>query len=650
MREHQRPHFTASSGRREETARWVGMSAGSLALLLLVFVVLPLALAGGTAHILPMRGSSSPFHIFQVTPGSRTYHPVLAVGNDAEPRWSPDGRRVAFASDAGQGYQINVADADGSHAHALAPGDSGMSIDPAWSPDGSQIVFASNRSGDFDLYVVNADGRGLHDLTDHPGLERMPAWSPDGTRIAFAGQRAANSDLYVVNVDGSGEQRLTSGPARDRSPVWSADGERLVFVSNGNGNADLFSLDVLSGRTVQLTSTESTDVQPAWSPDGSTLTFASNRTGNWNIFTMPSSGGAATQITFDRATDRGPSWSPDGTTVIFSSDHSTGDGSPTPTPTPTESPTASPSPTPSESPSPSPSPTASPSPSPSPTEPPVQSGAAWGIFSEPRGGKGGQEIVDTLEGQIGRPFTGQRIYENMDAPFPDPIDQLVKSEGGLIYHNFNSWYVNGSGQKICYRWSDIVAGKYNALLAAMARDVKAFDYPIYLSFTHEPTANVPNHPRCGTAAEYRAAYDHVWTVFHNQGATNVTWVWTNTAAVFQGQQGGPDMWAPAHYDVVGVDGYNRSFKWRSPSYVFGPVEAYARAHGKAILIGEIGCDELRGKPTAKADWYTTASAMFRGWDNLVAVLWTNTDNGGLYWIDSSSQALKAFAAASKSFS
>jgi hypothetical protein len=258
-------------------------------------------------------------------------------------------------------------------------------------------------------------------------------------------------------------------------------------------------------------------------------------------------------------------------------------------------------------------------------------------------------MVNNLEGQIGRTFSGQRIYVNMNAPFPDQADVLVKSQGGLIYHNFNSWYVNGSGQKICYRWSDIVAGKYNAMLTTMAQQVKAFNYPVYMSFTHEPTANVPNHPQCGTAPEYRAAYDHVWTVFQSQGVTNVTWVWTNTASVFQGQQGGPGAWAPAHYDVVGVDGYNHASKWRTPSYMFGPPEAYV-AHGKGLLIGEIGCDEVSGNPAAKASWYTSAASLFHGWGNLVAVMWTNTNNGGDYWIDSSTPGLNAFAAAAQNFS
>jgi Tol biopolymer transport system component len=607
-------------------------------MLLLVFVILPWAIAAGQDHILPMRGSTSPFHIYQVSLGSKHYHPVVAVGNDAQPRWSPDGRRLLFSSDDGHGYQIVVASGKDREAKALAEHDHGMSIDPVWSPDGSQIAFASNRGGNYDIYVMDADGGNLHRLTDDPGLDRMPSWSPDGSQIAYASERADNMDIYLMNVDGSHERRLTTDPARDRAPVWSPDGTHLVFVTGRSGTADLFSLDAASGDVVQLTSGSSTDVQPAWSPDGTRLAFVSDRMGNWNIFTMPAAGGAAKQLTFAKAIDRGPSWTPDGTAVVFSSNISVSD--PTPTPTPSETPT--PTPTPTETPTPTPTPT--------PTDPPVTSAAAWGIFSEPRGGQNGQQVIDELESKIGRPFTGQRVYVNMNADFPDRDDLVVKAQGGLLYHNFNSWYVNGAGTKVCYSWSRIAAGTYDDLLIKMAGQIRDFGYPVYLSFTHEPTADVPNHPRCGTAPEYRAAYDHIWTLFQHQGVTNVKWVWTSVAAVFNGQQGGPDTWAPAHYDVVGVDGYNHDYKWKTPTWVFGRAESYARAHGKGFLVGEIGCDEKSGDPTAKAAWYTDVSSMFLGWDNLVAVLWTNTDNGGEYWIDSSSHSLDAFTKAGRGFS
>jgi len=51
-------------------------------------------------------------------------------------------------------------------------------LDPAWSPDGSKIALASDRSGDFDIYVMNADGSGQTNLTNNPAADTKPAWSP----------------------------------------------------------------------------------------------------------------------------------------------------------------------------------------------------------------------------------------------------------------------------------------------------------------------------------------------------------------------------------------------------------------------------------------------------------------------------------------
>jgi Tol biopolymer transport system component len=60
---------------------------------------------------------------------------------------------------------------------------------PAWSPDGTKIAFASDRDDDFDLYVMKEDGSGVERLTDEPGNQVFAAWSPDGTKIAFTGMR-----------------------------------------------------------------------------------------------------------------------------------------------------------------------------------------------------------------------------------------------------------------------------------------------------------------------------------------------------------------------------------------------------------------------------------------------------------------------------
>ena len=84
---------------------------------------------------------------------------------------------------------------------------------PAWSPDGQRIAFASNRDGNSEIYVMNADGSAPTRLTNNPADDLDPAWSPDFTRIAFTRSRDGNGEIYAINADGSGETRLTTNTA-----------------------------------------------------------------------------------------------------------------------------------------------------------------------------------------------------------------------------------------------------------------------------------------------------------------------------------------------------------------------------------------------------------------------------------------------------
>jgi Tol biopolymer transport system component len=113
---------------------------------------------------------------------------------------------------------------------------------PAWSPDGRKIAFASSRTGNGDIYVVNASGEKedanrLQRLTDSPGVDDQPSWSPDGTEIAFARQvdpnKGVNTDIYKVDADGSREVRLAHPRDPEHSPTWSPDGEQIAFVREG---------------------------------------------------------------------------------------------------------------------------------------------------------------------------------------------------------------------------------------------------------------------------------------------------------------------------------------------------------------------------------------------------------------------------------
>jgi len=87
--------------------------------------------------------------------------------------------------------------------------------DADWSPDGPKIAFASDRDGNVQICVMNVDGTGIARLTNHMSEDRQPSWSPDGGKIAFRSDRDGNSEIYVMNADGTNPVRLTNDPATD---------------------------------------------------------------------------------------------------------------------------------------------------------------------------------------------------------------------------------------------------------------------------------------------------------------------------------------------------------------------------------------------------------------------------------------------------
>ena len=132
--------------------------------------------------------------------------------------------------------------ADGLRLHKLTPGrntfQSGVA-GPRWSPDGRRIAFITSRDGMYsEVSVMNADGTGVLNLTDDPAPDGEPAWSPDGRRIAFVSRRDGNPEIYVMNADGSGQTNLTLNPTSEHLPVWSPDGLEIAFESGGIAGGD----------------------------------------------------------------------------------------------------------------------------------------------------------------------------------------------------------------------------------------------------------------------------------------------------------------------------------------------------------------------------------------------------------------------------
>jgi WD40 repeat protein len=211
---------------------------------------------------------------------------------------------------------IYVASTIGGGGHSLA-NDPKLDLNPAWSPDGARIAFASERDGNREIYVMNADGSRLLRLTNVSADDEEPAWSPDGTKIAFVSARDGPAEIYVMNADGSNQVRLTSGPNYYTFPAWSPDGTKIAFASSGGGTEGIWIMNVDGSGTTRLTANNSRDVAPAWSPDGTRIAFSRNRAGNSDIFLINVDGSGLIQLThgIDNAAD--PSWSPDGRKIAI---------------------------------------------------------------------------------------------------------------------------------------------------------------------------------------------------------------------------------------------------------------------------------------------------------------------------------------------
>ncbi|MBZ9728312.1 amidohydrolase family protein [Salegentibacter sp. JZCK2] len=204
---------------------------------------------------------------------------------EVQPRFSPDGTKISFTSDAGGGDNIWVMDADGENAKQLTKEDFRLLNNAVWTPDGNAIVarkhFTSGRSlGAGEMWLYHIGGEGGLQLTERKNDQQdvnEPSISPDGRYLyysedmypggMFQYNKDPNKQIYVIkryDFETGENTTITGGPGGAARPQVSPDGKRLAFIKRVRTKSVLYIHDLETGEEWPVYDKLSKDQQEAW--------------------------------------------------------------------------------------------------------------------------------------------------------------------------------------------------------------------------------------------------------------------------------------------------------------------------------------------------------------------------------------------------
>lgn len=210
---------------------------------------------------------------------------------EVHPRFSPDGRRIAFTSDRGGGDNIWIMNADGSDKRQLTKEDFRLLNQPSWSPDGRFIAakkhFTTQRSlGTGEVWLYHVSGGGGVVLVKKPNEQHQkelgePIFAPDGKHVYFTRnttpgptfQYAQDSNTQLFDIEGydleTGQvEPVVSGAGGSVRPTPSPDGKKIAFVRRERAKSKLYVKDLATGEERKIYDALDQDVQETWAVQG----------------------------------------------------------------------------------------------------------------------------------------------------------------------------------------------------------------------------------------------------------------------------------------------------------------------------------------------------------------------------------------------
>jgi len=212
-----------------------------------------------------------------------TKRALVAYWDDELPRWSPDGRWLAFTMD----QHVHVAPAEGGLPKKISDFAPEASA-PMWMPDSYRLIVSVERHEATQLLLTDRLGTWPRPLTDDPNGDAWdPQPSPDGRWVAYVYRpfdELKRLDIRLINLEGGQIHNLTNTEqCFNHTPRWHPINQSLAFLSQQSGFYEIWLVNRESGESRQLTRLGMDVIDIAWSPDGANIAYTFNHNGAFEL-------------------------------------------------------------------------------------------------------------------------------------------------------------------------------------------------------------------------------------------------------------------------------------------------------------------------------------------------------------------------------